>query len=113
MRRTLEILFSSVVATIHYLFYFPNGLMENNINLMNGLPMKNSPKKKTIDNSQKQELLSQLKSPLLDSPMGDEEKLGVVMIIVLSLLECTGSSKVAMRTSNGKTLTIELANDTH
>lgn len=75
--------------------------------------MKNSHKTKTMDIAQRQELLSQLKSPLLESPMADEEKLGTVMILVLSLLECTGSSKVAMRASNGKTLTIELTDNAH
>lgn len=75
--------------------------------------MNNSAKSKTMDNTQKQELLSQLKTPLLDSPMEDAEKLGVIMILVLSLMECTGSSKVAMRASNGKNLTIELSGDKH
>jgi hypothetical protein len=69
--------------------------------------------KKTMDNSQKKELLSQFKSALISSEMGDEEKLSVVMIVVLSLFECTGSDKLVMRVSNGKKLTVELSDSPH
>ncbi|MGL5311485.1 MAG: hypothetical protein ACRDAL_12975 [Plesiomonas shigelloides] len=70
-------------------------------------------KEKTMDNVKSKELLSQFKSALISSEMSDEEKLSAVMIVVLSLLESMGSTKLVMSISNGKKLIVELSDSPH